>query len=898
MSFQDKLKPIQQPAPSTGGFQQKLRPISTPSTPTFDVPVDKAKESANRMSQYQSEKAEYDKEAKKSFLGRFGGALLKNLAPSEVGLGNTISGILLQGGKVDTGLQESIASGGDTQVQLLKQIRENEAKGVDTTKLKQLYNDQEAQLKRTTSTAKSLVQLPTNFQAGGQIAGTALDLLTAGSYSKTARALPSGLLGKASVSPVKGLATAAGAPELGAIAGQKAGGLFSLRGAGNIAKGAGIGYATDVAAGAQGLRGEDREGAKALIPGMGTVLGATIPALSEAGQTVKNIRNPEPQIMSKRAETLGTITKKYAKVDKAVKAANRNNVDAIKILSETNLLNGAVDDDGLLAADRALANFDEFIAPYEGRVREAIQAEGRSIDISQIATEADDFIKASKLPGAAKDQLRAALESDMRGFLIDGDRIPIETLHDTKIFRNSHANYTDTGATAVSKEAARFFKEQVEKNVGSLDVKNYNSELSDYYAIKDVIESLNKTRVQGGRMGKYFSSVIGTGVGGMAGGPVGAIVGAEAGSRIQGGIMKNALGGDIKQGLTPSAGLINASRQTTGKAAIPNLVLPRKAPKIPDVIMGNQSSKVGNRQMSQATTMIPITNAIPKKTTPKAATAQVGIGKLAPKQVKETSRFERAKDLSPKNSAIEAKAFEKINKDEDKIIKDYLAKNGKVVNTDNFRPFFKDVGYSGDNAAAVQEPSSYLGKKAFTKLLAENPEKYVTFLAGGSGSGKTSAVKKLASLSKVQSQSAAVLDSNLSSYSSAIKRIEEVKKAGKKVKIQYVYRDPIESFEQGVVTRMLNNPDEMGRLVPSKVVAGNHIDSFNVVKRLQDEGHKVYFIDNSLGQGKSKLVKREDLEKKVNLPSKEELTKQFNSIAKKLYDDGKITREQYQGYIE
>jgi hypothetical protein len=269
-------------------------------------------------------------------------------------------------------------------------------------------------------------------------------------------------------------------------------------------------------------------------------------------------------------------------------------------------------------------------------------------------------------------------------------------------------------------------------------------------------------------------------------------------------------------------------------------------------------------------------------------------------KVKNISRFERGKDLSPENSAIEAKAFEKINKSEDKIIKDYLAKNGKVINTDNFRPFFKDVGYAGHNAQAVQEPSSYLSKKAFTKLLTENPEKYVTFLAGGSGSGKTSAVKNLKALSANNAKSAAILDSNLSSYESAIKKINEVKKAGKKVRIEYVYRDPVESFEQGVVTRMINNPDEMGRLVPSKVVAGNHIDSFNVVRRLQDEGHRVVFIDNSLGHGKAKIVKREDLEKKVNLPSQEELTKQFNSIAKKLYANGKgsITKEQYQGYIE
>jgi uridine kinase len=263
-----------------------------------------------------------------------------------------------------------------------------------------------------------------------------------------------------------------------------------------------------------------------------------------------------------------------------------------------------------------------------------------------------------------------------------------------------------------------------------------------------------------------------------------------------------------------------------------------------------------------------------------------------------TPGFETAKDLSSESRAVETSAFEKIRTDEEKLISDYLAKNGKVVNTDDFRPFFKDVGYNGSNAAAVQEPSSYLGKKTFSRLLAENPERFVTFLAGGSGSGKTSAVKNLAELSKTKQNSAAILDSNLSSYSSAKKRIDEVENAGKEVRIEYVYRDPVDAFENGVVTRMLNNPDEMGRLVPSKVVAGNHIDSFNVVRRLHDEGYRVVFIDNSLGQGKAKIIDKSNLEKKVNFPTKEKLTSQFNSIAKRLYDEGTITEEQYRGYIE
>ncbi|MFA9263019.1 MAG: hypothetical protein ACEQSB_06775, partial [Undibacterium sp.] len=102
--------------------------------------------------------------------------------------------------------------------------------------------------------------------------------------------------------------------------------------------------------------------------------------------------------------------------------------------------------------------------------------------------------------------------------------------------------------------------------------------------------------------------------------------------------------------------------------------------------------------------------------------------------------FERAKNLSPGSRAIEDKAFKKVAEKEDEMLADYTAKHGKFVNADNFRPFFKGEGYAGHNAEAVQEPASYLAKRAYTKGL-ENDGEFATLYAGGSGTGKTSALK-------------------------------------------------------------------------------------------------------------------------------------------------------------
>jgi hypothetical protein len=254
--------------------------------------------------------------------------------------------------------------------------------------------------------------------------------------------------------------------------------------------------------------------------------------------------------------------------------------------------------------------------------------------------------------------------------------------------------------------------------------------------------------------------------------------------------------------------------------------------------------------------------------------------------------------LSPQNKAIESRAFNRVDNNAEEILQDYFSKKGKVVNTDEFRKYFIDDGYNGANAASVQEPASELGKKAFIEAL-QNEGKYATMFAGGSGAGKTSAIKQIDSLKGLMDDSAAILDGNLSKYSSAIKRIKEANNAGKKVPIIYVYREPVDSMINGVVKRSLNNADEAGRIVPTKITADNHIGSWETVNKLSKEGKvDVFVIDNSLGAKNAKITTLNKLRDKVNYQSVEKLTKKFNNEIKKLYEEGTITKEQYKNYIK
>jgi energy-coupling factor transporter ATP-binding protein EcfA2 len=349
--------------------------------------------------------------------------------------------------------------------------------------------------------------------------------------------------------------------------------------------------------------------------------------------------------------------------------------------------------------------------------------------------------------------------------------------------------------------------------------------------------------------------------------------------------------------------------QATDAKPLPgDLTLPTKEP------FGELNFKTKESTVPVKAGTIPVTEGSSKPKSPQSLPEKVSstlpatiLGKSgkAKAAVVDTSSFERAKDLTPEYRGIEDKAFERITKEEDSIIEKYLAnpklsgESRKVVNTDNFRPFFKEDGYAGYNAAAVQEPSSYLSKKAYTKLLKENPEEQVVLLAGGSGSGKTSAVKGLPEIAETMKNSAAVVDSNLSSYESAVAKIKEAQSYGKIPVVDYVYRDPVDSLVEGVVKRMINNADEGGRLVPTKVVAGNHIDSWDVVNKLREDGVGVNFIDNSLGAKKARVSSWEEMTKKIKYPSKKELTDIFNKEIKKLYEQGIIkSKEQFEAYIK
>lgn len=262
-------------------------------------------------------------------------------------------------------------------------------------------------------------------------------------------------------------------------------------------------------------------------------------------------------------------------------------------------------------------------------------------------------------------------------------------------------------------------------------------------------------------------------------------------------------------------------------------------------------------------------------------------------QAEAKKNFPRDLDLSKEDLVIQEKAIEKWFGNKQKLVNEYIEKNGKVANVDEARKLFKDVGYKGSNAVAVQEVASDLIKEVWQRILHENKGDFALIYAGGSGSGKSSAIKALIPNEIIDA--AAILDGNLSKMKSAIDRIAEAEKAGKTLIIPYAFRNPVESFVQGVVKRQLKNVSEGGRIVPTKVVAENHVGSWKVINELIDKGkNTVLLINNNLGAGKARFMSVADFK---NIKFVDNLKELLNKEIKKIYDAGTITKEQYEAYI-
>lgn len=220
-------------------------------------------------------------------------------------------------------------------------------------------------------------------------------------------------------------------------------------------------------------------------------------------------------------------------------------------------------------------------------------------------------------------------------------------------------------------------------------------------------------------------------------------------------------------------------------------------------------------------------------------------------------------------SSGEEKAFSRLVENKDKMISEYVDKFGTVVNSDNAKEMFASEGYTGKNVKEFHRPAVQLANAVFEDLLSkkrgEEPNK-VYFTVGGTGSGKTSIVNDL----KDKKAFSIALDSTGVSTEYLRRDIKRSLEQGYSVTLNYVYRDILDAYENGVLMRE--------RHVPESTHLDTHTkarDSFLELYSEYKGNPRVNFVAYQNETGKAPVTINLDTVKNLEY-NKEELTKQIH----------------------
>jgi hypothetical protein len=226
-------------------------------------------------------------------------------------------------------------------------------------------------------------------------------------------------------------------------------------------------------------------------------------------------------------------------------------------------------------------------------------------------------------------------------------------------------------------------------------------------------------------------------------------------------------------------------------------------------------------------------------------------------------------------------------------------KGGRILNTDAARELFPEYAANRTLSAQVHEPASTFVKNLYAEKLSQPTpaglENTVVFTAGGTGAGKTSAIKRASQeASDAINNAEMIYDTNMNTFKSADDKIKQALDAGRNVQIFYTYRDPVTSLTEGALTRASKMEKNFGsgRTVPLSEHLKTHIGSQKTIKELaakykDNDNVIIRAIDNSKGVEDVKYMdinkipkfNETELRKKLN----EALEKSKSNISEAIY---------------
>ena len=224
---------------------------------------------------------------------------------------------------------------------------------------------------------------------------------------------------------------------------------------------------------------------------------------------------------------------------------------------------------------------------------------------------------------------------------------------------------------------------------------------------------------------------------------------------------------------------------------------------------------------------------------------------------------------------------------------------GKVLDADTARELSPEYLADRSKAAEVHEAASNFIQRQFDELIEKPPregeENQVTFLAGGTGAGKSTA-KDL--VPEIIDESKVVLDGTMKSYKKAVVNVQKALDAGNDVTIVYVHREPADALE-GALHRAERQAAEFGtgRTVPTEVFAQAHEGAPATAVRLQDKfkddpRFTLIVVDNTHGANNAKLADV-DLLRNVNYTN---LAKEADTQLEEAFKNGEISEKTYRGF--
>lgn len=356
-------------------------------------------------------------------------------------------------------------------------------------------------------------------------------------------------------------------------------------------------------------------------------------AISEAGSVaadgvrkldVSSVTPPVPKtgdqrLITNRSKTILGIEQANAATRKANEFERDNGAASRNRISQTDVLVGAVDSDGLLRTKQPGGAVDQYrkltIDGVDDVVKRNLEREGVTISLPEIKRSLITAVSDSKLEGADLVTALKGVERELQGLAIRADslnELPLTKLQDAKISTTRNINFNTPPETKTFRKAiARAYKDTIESK-SSFNVGEVNKELAKYYKDIERLERLDGKRVKGGRAGKYFAQVSGNVVGGAAGsiggGPgaaLGALAGGELAGGLQGRVMASTFGKGGKQGVANpvlSAAAKEAKLPNGRSLEVPDQAIsaPRSIEKTKDIIAVEKKIRSNIKQQKAA----------------------------------------------------------------------------------------------------------------------------------------------------------------------------------------------------------------------------------------------------------------------------------------------------------